>query len=272
MTIPEYHKYCEVTKALFEYMNGRVNTMNSQCTLQLEMFDLITGTFGNIRYPNHIVIYVGTIINAWNDEWDPYINKNDWICTCIAWAVSHELHHADQLISMMTYNRNQEYKDKVEGDVELASYNWVARHSKEIGVVCECNIIISDLISDGIPKVGNYKKASPKEFYIQTIANILLRDLNVFQDIADTFNNDAITDIILVFNDIDSVVIKTNGIYVDSNINLFSQMVYKYSGYWDLYSISCEIIIKAMEDNSRILAYVRFKISGCLVNPMTFYK
>lgn len=268
MTFQDYHFYSDIAVKIFNFMNGYINTMNRECTLYIDMYDLIHGTYANIRYPNSIFIHIGTIIDSWDDDWGTIMDRSSYIASCIAWAISHELHHADQLISMVRYNNNKEYKESVEGDVERASYDWVANHSREIRDLIGIPIVITDIESGSLPKSGNYRKANIEQFYKQNIANIIIRDLNLFSKL-EVFTNDSITDdIILTFNGIDSVIIKSNGRYLRENISAFSSIVYKYSGYFDTYHIKIET--KTDNINGKNIANVNFIITDALIYPMIF--
>lgn len=274
MTIEEYQYYSSITTKLFDYMNGQINVINCQCKLEINMYDLVNGTYGNIRYPNMIIINVGTIIDSWNDDYIRYMNKQDYVGTCIAWAIAHELHHADQLISMIQYNRNPDYKRAIETDVEQASYRWVGVHAREISAIGGFRVVINDLetpaLNDGI---GMYTKASVKEFYLQTIANVILRDFSAFQSLS-VFTDDSLADdIVIVFNDMDSsVVIKSYGNYLIQNIDIFANLAYRYAGYFDTYSITAKVDYNTTVKTDRKIAIVTFTISDSLVYPMIFKK
>lgn len=275
MTMSEYHYYSDIARKCFEYMNGRINTMNSQCVLYIDMYDNINGTYANIRYPNFIFLHVGTIIDSWQDNWHYAVDKIDYICTCIAWAIAHELHHADQLISMLQYNHNPTYKAKVEGDVEYASYHWVGRNAAALREYCGFNPIIYDIESNSLPETGNYKKASIEQFYLQTIKNIVLRDENCY-NACKCFTDDTVTDIELFFlvegtSQMESIVIKSSGAYLAENINIFGDIAYRFAGYYDIYHVRAEVEFLLFKDNpNRKLAKVYLKISDPLVRPMYF--
>lgn len=268
MTINEYHYYSNIALKIFEYMNGKINTMNSKCQLYIDMYDLINGTYANIRYPNFIFIHIGTIVDSWNNDWDDYMDKSSYIVSCIAWALSHELHHADQLISMLQYNRNPSYKKAVEGDVERASYDWVASHSREISNLINIPIVIREIDSPSLPLRGNYTRASIAQFYKQTIANIIIRDLDLFNKLIVFTDDSSCDDIILNFNNTDTVVIKSNGNYCAENINLFSSLAYKYAGYFDIYHINA--VSKIDNINDRKIATVNITITDNYIKPMIF--
>lgn len=271
MTIEDFRKYSDITIRLFNYMNGRINQLNNNCILNINPYDLITGTYGNIKYPNVISIHVGTIVDSWNDEWSSIINKDDYIGSCLAWAISHELHHADQLISMIMYNRNIEYKNKVEGDVERASYDWVAYHAKELSKVGGFNVLINKLQSESLPDIGNYTRADAKQFYLQTIANVIIRDLELYEQLKIFTNDEMCSDIILVFNSLDTIVIKSNGRFLEENIVPFTRLVYEYCGKYNIYHIYVDISL-AYNNDGRCTATAQFKISDPLIDPMTFAK
>ena len=268
MTLEEYHFYSDMATKLFNYMNGNINRMNSKCTLYIDMYDYIQGTYANIRYPNYVYIHIGTIIDSWEDDWTRYMRKVDYVGSCIAWALAHELHHADQLISMLQYNRNIDYRNEVERDVTRASYDWVAMHSRELSIVGGFNVVITDIDSNTLEDTANYRKANPKEFYLQTILNIIIRDHNLFNRIRVFTEDDLASDIVLNFNGVDSVVVKTKGKYLSENINQFSTLAYKWAGYYDRYNIKVNVQFATIDNRS--IAFVNFVISNNFINPMIF--
>lgn len=272
MTNQEYHYYSDIAIRLFNYMNGYINKMNSRCELYIDMYDFVKNTYANIRFPKYIMLHIGTIVDSWRDEWSSVISKESYIVSVIAWALSHELHHADQLISMLNYNQNTAYRDSVEGDVERASYDWVCDHARELTKVAGYRVALNYIQSKNLPDHGNYERATIAEFYKQVILNIIIRDINLYNKLG-VFTDDSLSDdIMLVFNDgvnRDYVIIKSNGKYLKENINLFSEYTYRYTGYFDLYSISASRDIDNLEDGRRI-AYVEFDIVNQLIRPMIF--
>lgn len=269
MTLEEYRYYSDITIRLFNYMNSRINTMNSRCTLYIDMWDNINNTYANIRYPNHIIVHVGSVIDSWDDNWSTSMNKKDFICTCLAWAISHELHHADQLISMLRYNSNDHYRNEVEEDVERASYDWVVDHAIELSSVGGFTVLLNGKNAYDISNSNRYKKASPREFYLQTILNTVIRDYDQFNSMKVFTNENIASDIILIFNEVDTVVIKSCNKYLEENIPLFSEIVFKWIGRYDVYNIYGEVSFSYM-DNGRTAAIVRFTISENYIKPMIF--
>lgn len=233
----EFQNYSNVARNLFNYMNGKINTMNL-CTFRIEVYDCNNQSYANINYPNDVYINIATIMDSWEDRWSTVMDKKDYICTIIAWSIAHELFHADQLISMMTYNSNADYRLKIEGDVQRASYDWIAKHKKEISNIGGFDCKIHRINSEILPDVSDYRKASPKEYYLQTIANVILRDLELFKDLKIFYNDTDVDNMLVVFNNTDSVEIKKSGVYLAENIGTFSELAYKYAGQYSTYHVS----------------------------------
>lgn len=237
MTVEEYGIYSELTRKLFDFMNGRINVLNKNCELHIDPYDYITNTNANIRYPNNIFVHIGNIVDSWNNDWARFVTRHDFISTTLAWAIAHELFHADQLISMLQYNRNDRYRRSVEGDVERTSYDWVSSHAREISKIGGFNVIIRELTAQSLPKTSNYKKASIKEYYIQTIANIILRDFTVTNNLSSLKDNSTVKTIWINFNDAEVVCIKRGGEYLEESVQLFTQLAYNWAGNFDIYKV-----------------------------------
>ena len=264
--IEELQEYISAANTFFEFMNGKINTMNP-CTFRIEMYDYNGRAYANINYPNDVYINIGTIAESWNDEWIQIMSKRDYIFTIIAWSIAHELFHADQLISMVAYNHDPTYRLKVEGDVQRASYDWVYKNRKKLSELGNFNCKIAFISSEILPPVSDYRKASAKEFYFQTIANIILRDLELFNQLTILKNDNDTDSILVVFNKQDSIMIKEKGMYKDDRIKQFSDLAYKYAGQYVRYSVS---IATQLYNNKSCI--VDITITDQLVEMMRFKK
>lgn len=270
MTNFEWCFYQPIAKRLFDYMNGRINKMNNRCILYIDMYDNIRNTYATIRYPNHIFLHLGNIIDSWNNEWYGIIKKEEYVCTVLAWAIAHELFHADQAIQMVMYMNNNAYKEDKENDVQRSSYDWVSDNQFVLSNLIGIRIDMEAITSDSLPDEGHYRKASPAEFYKQTIANTILKDLQLFNKLT-FFTNDAeADDIILMFNSKESVVIKSGGRYLAENISAFSDMTYRYVAYYDVYVVN--VNIETIMRDGRSVVIVDLKIDNPLFYPMMFKK
>lgn len=267
MTVEDYILYSNKAHQIFSYLNGRVNTVNKNCRLMTDSYDFVNKTYGNIRFPLDVIIHVGNIVDEWIPQYEGYINRHDFICSVITWAITHELFHADQEISMLKYNIDEAYRASVEGDVEKSSYDWVLNHSMEISQACGFNVIISMLTSDRLPSISNYSKVGTKDYYLQTIANIVIRDINYFIGLQVFTNDSMCNDMILVFNDTDSVVIKSNDNFLRENIEHFSQLVSKYCTTYNRYNIGIDVVFGTNTMGRRV-ATVKFNISEGVIIPI----
>ena len=275
MTNFEYNFYSTIAKRLFDHMNGRINKMNGNCYLYIDMYDNIRNTYATIRYPNHIFLHVGNIVDSWKDEWSGLIKKEEYICTVLAWAIAHELFHADQAIQMVRYLSNNAYKEDKENDVQRISYDWVCDNQYHLSRLIGIRIDMEAITSDALPDEGHYRKASPAEFYKQTIANTVLKDLQLFNKLIFFTDDSAVSDIVLIFNkkgsqDRDMITIKSFGRYLDENIREFSDLVYKYFAYYDVYvvNINTDTIYK----ENRSVAVVDLQVEDPYFYPMMFKK
>lgn len=268
MTIEEYKYYSDMAIRLFNFMNNRINKLNKDCFLEIEMYDLATDTFGNIRYPKVICLYVGSIIDKWNDEWDTYINKEDYIGTCMAIAIAHELHHADQYIAMMRYKHDDLYRKAIEDDVNRAAYEYVFINRDALSKVGGFNIIISDLRIQNLPSEGHYRSASTREFYLQTIENIIIRDKNLYEKVKPFLIDSSVDRVFIRFNMAEYIVIKNNKRFLRNSISAFSTLVYRYAGYFDGYSVRVEA--SRNDVDGCVVSTIDFIISNQSVNGLIF--
>ena len=267
MTVEEYTIYSDKARQIFNYLNGRVNSINKCCILVTDSYDFINKTYGNIRFPSNIIIHIGNIVDEWVPQYERHMNKYDFVCTIIAWAIAHELLHSDQEISMLRYNKDEQYRLAVEGDVERSSYDWVSKHSIEISQACGFNTIIQMLTSDNLPSISNYTKVGVKDYYLQTIANIVIRDIDYFLALQ-VFTNDALcNDMILVFNDAESVVIKSNNQYLRENVGIFASLVSKYCTNYNKYNIGIDVIF-GTNSLGRKMTTVKFNVSDGVIFPI----
>ena len=268
MNLNEYYFYSEIATKLFNYMNGKINTMNSNCILYIDMHDYVYRNYATIRYPNHIFLHIGNAVDGWNDEWGYYIAKEEYVATIIAWALAHELHHADQAIQMVRYQSNRAYKDEKENDVQRASYDWVDNHSYELSNLIGINIKIDYITCDNLTNSGSYRKASVGEFYKQTIANTVLKDLQLFNKLTFFCNDSESDDIVIMFNSGSPITIKRNGHYLMESVNVFSESVYNNVAFFDAYTIHVDV--ESFDNDGKRVTVVNFTIENPLYHPMVF--
>ena len=271
MTSNEYIYYSNLACKMFRFINSEINMVNSSCELSVMVYDYIGNRYGEIRFPNCIVVMMGNIIDSWNETWTMYLDKKSYIETMIAWTMAHELFHADQFLSMINYTADEEYRNKVEGDVERKSYEWVANNQCRMNEIFGTNININAMTSENMPDVSMYERASVKDFYLQTIANIVIKDFDLFKALKVFTDDEYCSDIILIFNGIDTVAIKINNSYVKENIPLFNSIVAKHCSAYDHYSIYVDVSF-GYNSADKASATVQFTISDTVINPIRVMK
>lgn len=272
LSVKEFEYYSDITRKFFDYMNGKVNRI--LCTLEIRLSDPINRAMGNIVYPNFVSIYLGTISDNYSPEIAEILTKEDFMVSSIAWSICHELFHSDQLISMVQYGSNQEYKNKVEMEVELQSHNWVCTHINELSSLCGFRFHIEDLctteLEEAIEINAKYKSSGVKEYYLQTIFNTILRNLDmVYDPVLDIFiKDDKVDNIIIKFESDDRTLlqIKKDGVYLSENMSAFAKLVYMYSGQFDWYIVN--VTVDTLEDGKT--AVVDFSKEKATINPIIF--
>lgn len=270
MTLSEYSAYSNISKNIFNYMNGRINPYNL-CELNIATYS-VKGYNGYIKYPKQIIIYIGTILNGWEDEYfDQGINKIDFCCTYIAWVIAHELFHSEQVINLHKYSNDIEYRNIRENDVNRISWNWVRDHKEEISNLFDFNCIIETLTVSDLPKETNYAKVSSlKEFYSQNIINIGSANCDIGDKIIEAM--DKYTNIgfeIYCGKDFcKGVWIKKNGEFLLESLEAFTDILNKYCSPYSTFKIQRKI---SEIENDKSTGFIEINILNPLIEPMQFY-
>ena len=272
MTLSEYSAYSNITRNIFNYMNGRINPYNI-CKLNIATYS-VNGYNGFIKYPNLITIYIGTILDGWENEYlDQGINKIDFCCTYIAWVVAHELFHSEQTMNVFNYSNNIEYKNIRENDVNRISWNWVNDHKEEISKLFDFNCIIGSLTISDLPKETAYAKVSSlKEFYLQNILNIggtVYCDLTAkITEAMDKYKNIGF-EVNLCNKFCRGVWIKENNEFLLDSIKPFTDIIDEFCSPYSTFKIQRKISVL---DNDESTAFIEINIADPVIEPMQFYK
>ena len=269
MTLDQYTIYSNMAVKLFTFMNGKINNMNRSCTLTIDMYDDVGHTFGNIRFPNSIFIHIGTIVD-YCEKFNVQSPIHEYIVTTLAWCIAHELFHAEQLLSIPLYRGNDEYRNSIEESAQRASWNWIRENKTELKLLTGSEIIAEKLTWDHKPIIEEqeYIKAPIDIFYMQTIANIVLRSMDLFRSLK-TFKRPDVKDIIISFNGLEAIYIKKDGIYLDDNVSDFCTLVYKYCGYYDNYGLDIFEEVGDDKDGNPV-SFIDFTILDESFYPMSF--
>lgn len=272
MTLSEYSAYSNITRSIFNYMNGKINPYNI-CKLNIATYS-VKGYNGFIKYPNSITIYIGTILDSWDDKYfDQGLNKIDFCCTYIAWVVAHELFHSEQSLNMFNYSNNTNYRTIHENDVNRISWNWVNDHKEEISRLFDFNCIIKDLTVDNLPKESNYAKVSSlKEFYLQNIINIgssAYCDLtNKIIEAMDKYRNIAF-EVNLADKFCRGVWIKRDNEFLLDSLQAFTAIINDFCSPYSTFKIQHKISVLQNDEST---AFIEINIADPVIEPMEFYK
>lgn len=274
MNIEEYKFYSNVAVNLFNFMNGKVNKINNNCILQIQPFDF-NGTYGDHRPPNFINIYIENIIGLYNSDNVSSINRNDFICTCIALVIAHELSHADQYINGMKYKTNTNYYNNIESAANYNAYKFVFVNRKNLSNIGNFNCdVITNISMDGLNlDIDNYRRIDVAKFYIHTIKESIMDYGDKTNEVIDMVQGTP--NVGLAFfddNDVDVVLIKKTNKYVKENISIFSSMVYKWFGKFNNYSMNINVSMSNLEDYKNRLATIDFYVYDRTYNPIIFAK
>jgi len=121
------------TKEVFEYYNGIINTISSKyMNLEITNYDcninMNKNIFGYCK-PNTITINLSKLIRFFMCSYDILYDYNsklryiNIIKINILYIIIHELYHSDQIIDVNKYTIDNEYKNYIENQCNLFTYN-----------------------------------------------------------------------------------------------------------------------------------------------------
>jgi len=130
------------TKEVFEYYNGIINTISSKyMNLEITNYDcninMNKNIFGYCK-PNTITINLSKLIRFFMCSYDILYDYNsklryiNIIKINILYIIIHELYHSDQIIDVNKYTIDNEYKNYIENQCNLFTYNYISSNIKEI--------------------------------------------------------------------------------------------------------------------------------------------
>lgn len=182
------YKRCEeFSNNVFNYLNGKLNTVNIAAQLKI-----MPGNCDHYAHTNNadIELFLWTIMSVYNDN-------EKLIKTFIIEAIAHELAHMDQTIDRLEYISNKEYAEEVEKQAISYSCNYIIKHYKDIVKNCgsgfEINIIfhrVKDLFYVTYPKI------ELNTFYIENLHRLVGTDENKFL----VNNLDEYDNVIVIFD------------------------------------------------------------------------
>lgn len=186
-------------KALFTYLNGRINKTNI-CTLNILYYS--DRNYAQFQYPNIVTVFLASIIDDFYSRMNG-IPLKDRILTVLSIVMAHELYHADQCVNPKTYKNDISYCTNVENAAEYNAEKFCIDHKSEIEQLLGFTFSIGDLVSS---PYGEYNRITLEDYY----GNLVLGTFRSFE----------------IYNEL------TKYIQAGDCDNLWLHIVYKdYSGY-----------------------------------------
>ena len=170
-----YQQYVPLVERLFDYLNGKINTLN-KCTLVMGYYSPIN--FACFKYPNYVIVYLGSLIDTFCDRESP----RDMILSSAAITIAHELFHADQCINSREYKKSADYCTNIENAAEYNAEIWCYAHKQELKKYCGFNYILGVGQSNGIYKrhdetyisnmlLGTFRSETVMDIFNKTLQN-----------------------------------------------------------------------------------------------------
>ena len=143
-----YQHYAPEIERVFYYLNGKVNQLN-KCQLVMGYYSPIN--FACFRYPNYVIVYVGSLIDVFCDRENP----RDMILSIASLTIAHELLHADQCIDARQYKVNADYCNNIENSAEYNAEIWCYAHKQDFKRELGFNYVLGVGKTTGIYKRHN---------------------------------------------------------------------------------------------------------------------
>lgn len=120
-----YLKYYAFAQSIFNYLNGKLNTVNkiSKLEIAFENTDKYAYT-DNSR----VVLFLWSILVDYTEE--------RFIKPIIVDVISHELAHLDQIIDGQKYKEDSGYRDMIENQAIMYSSTYIVKNYNDIVMAC----------------------------------------------------------------------------------------------------------------------------------------
>ena len=266
-TYQQYSFYSNFSYTVFEYLKRKINRYINPI-LEVDYVDAVGFTFANFRRPNRVFVHIDNIVTECRNG-----NNMNKVCSMIIIVLTHELHHAEQVMSQELYRLDQCYKITAENSVNFESYNFLLANKNEIDCTFGINLDLSYL-EDIISRLEYnhwdefYKRCNVQQMYEYTIMNVIFRKDNKYYEFADKYLY-KYDNIIISFNDEGNFLIKSNGEFCDQTLNSFIIAADMAAGKYDRYSVNISNSEAPYRDNEKVL-HLTFTMSDRQIIPIMF--
>lgn len=153
-----FQQYQEDVKALFSYLNGRINKTNI-CTLNILYYS--GRNYAQFQYPNIVTVFLGSIISDFYFAVEE-LPLRDRILTVLSIVMAHELYHADQHINPATYKKDIAYCNNVENAAEYNAEKFCMSHKREMEQAFGFTFSVGNIATS---PYGEYHRITIDDYY-----------------------------------------------------------------------------------------------------------
>ena len=259
-------KFTPIVKEWFKYLNQEI-CPRIRCTLFVDIYDPLI--YAGYKKPNIIIAYLGSIINNFMKDGEEVIRGVTVL------TIAHELFHANQSTSMIQYGMDPTYANNIEQQAEYMAEQFLLERElfcQNVFGFSPKKIFTTLMEAPTTP----YRQFHLKEFYVNTLSDVLYRNSRSKELLDEAF--DVVDTIYLAFDskshydcmDIDRMIIKLNGKYIESTVQYFAFVItskYRMGNCIMNYTVSCKV-----EYLSEDSAVFHFTTSNHNYSPVQFPK
>ncbi|MCK9198631.1 MAG: hypothetical protein M0P49_03420 [Bacilli bacterium] len=249
MLYDKFQEYIDLSKKMFEYLNGEINKVNNSIILIVSPLD--SDIFAEMKNGITLKLHIYKIIS--NSPEDITIKNN------ILFTIIHELFHADQRMYMLEYQNNDKYVDMVEAQVNFMTAIYIINNRVILEELFSFKILIYNLklFLDKLQKDNgsiSYKRITIFDYYYEMFKYLL-------------GSNNQISDLLYYETDIEfhcednCSIIKKNNIF-NTNIDCFNKIVY--DNYVKINRKNHEITVTKPNDVVIIKSHIKDYLKGVI--------
>lgn len=252
--INEIEYYRTFTIDVFNQLNGIINKTCNVATLEICGECYINDLYGEIEFPNNIKVYLITILK----DYDTY----DLRCSMIMYTIIHELSHIDLSMNLVTYSTNNNYCEDIENMTDSNANRFIEENKLFLENWFHFKFVLSDTwLRKG--KYYNYIRTDLYKFYLQTLVNIVHRNLNTISMVKYIFDN--YETISVEFNNEGKSYIKTNGIFIQNDLSKFTSDIIKYCNPYTVYTLSMN-----MQYIDNTICHISYTMKDLINEPILY--
>lgn len=208
-TVSQIQFYTPIVLNLFEYLNGKINPHN-KCMPLIAGFNRTM--YACFQYPNHMTIFLGSIIDHYGYIDDPKSYHN--VMSVAALCIAHELYHAEQHIDAKKYKADNSYAEFIEDGAEYNAEIFCCNHKKDFAELFGFSYVFHKIVT----KKTKIEAATKHQRIVDTVLGYF-RNMKVAAEFNEVLSNNETVAILIdsesVGRDINSIIVKCDGKYTN---------------------------------------------------------